>query len=53
MVFLDSGYIGCAKRTEIQEIPFKDVSWYIAAKPSAWKKELSIKANLVKRSSNA
>ena len=53
MVFLDSGYIGCAKRAEIQEIPFKDVSWYIAAKPSAWKKELSIKANLVKRSSNA
>ena len=26
MVFLDSGYIGCAKRTEIQAIPFKDVS---------------------------
>ena len=45
MVFLDSGYIGCAKRTEIQAIPFKDVSWYIAAKPSAWKKELSISEN--------
>lgn len=45
MVFLDSGYIGCAKRAEIQEIPFKDVSWYIAAKPSAWKKELSISEN--------
>ncbi len=42
MVFLDSGYIGCPKRAEIQAIPFKDVSWYIAAKPSAWKKELSI-----------
>ena len=28
MVFLDSGYIGCAKRAEIQAIPFKDVSWY-------------------------
>ena len=45
MVFLDPGYIGCAKRTEIQAIPFKDVSWYIAAKPSAWKKELSISEN--------
>ena len=45
MVFLDSGYIGCAKRAEIQAIPFKDVSWYIAAKPSAWKKELSISEN--------
>mgnify|MGYP000464766243 CR=1 FL=1 len=45
MVFLDSGYIGCAKRTEIQAISFKDVSWYIAAKPSAWKKELSISEN--------
>ena len=29
MVFLDSGYIGCAKRAEIQAISFKDVSWYI------------------------
>ena len=45
MVFLDSGYIGCAKRAEIQAIPFKDMSWYIAAKPSAWKKELSISEN--------
>ena len=45
MVFLDSGYIGCTKRAEIQAIPFKDVSWYIAAKPSAWKKELSISEN--------
>ena len=45
MAFLDFGYIGCAKRAEIQEIPFKDVSWYIAAKPSAWKKELSISEN--------
>ena len=43
--FLDSGYIGCHKRAEIQAIPFKDVSWYIAAKPSAWKKELSISEN--------
>ena len=33
------------ERTEIQAIPFKDVSWYIAAKPSAWKKELSISEN--------
>ena len=57
MVFLDSGYIGCAKRTEIQAIPFKEVSWYIAAKPSAWKKNYQSvrisEANLVKRSSNA
>ena len=45
MVFLDSGYTGCAKRAEIQAIPFKEVSWYIAAKPSAWKKELSISEN--------
>ena len=44
-VFLDSGYIGCHKRAEIQAIPFKDVSWYIAARPSAWKKELSISEN--------
>ena len=46
MGFLDSGYIGCDKRVEIQAIPFKDVSWYIAAKPSARKKELSICENL-------
>ena len=26
MGFLDSGYIGCAKRAEVQAIPFKDVS---------------------------
>ena len=45
MVFLDSGYIGCHKRAEIQAIPFKDVAWYIAARPSAWKKELSISEN--------
>ena len=44
-VFLDSGYIGCHKRAEIQAIPFKDVSWYIAARPSTWKKELSISEN--------
>ena len=44
-VFLDSGYIGCHKRAEIQAIPFKDVSWYIAARPSAWKKGLSISEN--------
>ena len=44
-VFLDSGYIGCHKRAEIQAIPFKDVSWYIVARPSAWKKELSISEN--------
>ena len=41
----ESGYIGCHKRAEIQAIPFKDVSWYIAARPSAWKKELSISEN--------
>ncbi|MFQ8815426.1 MAG: transposase [Sutterella wadsworthensis] len=44
-VILDSGYIGCHKRAEILAIPFKDVSWYIAARPSAWKKELSISEN--------
>ena len=44
-VCLDSGHIGCHKRAEIQAIPFKDVSWYIAARPSAWKKELSISEN--------
>ena len=44
-VFLDSGYIGCHKRAEIQAIPFKDVSWYTAARPSAWKKELSTSSN--------
>ena len=29
----------------VSNTPFKDVSWYIAAKPSAWKKELSISEN--------
>lgn len=44
-VFLDSGYTGCEKRPEILGMNLKKVKWYIAEKPSAWKK-LAKKAEL-------
>lgn len=44
-VFLDSGYTGCEKRSEIQGMNLKKVKWYIAEKPSTWKK-LSKKGEL-------
>ena len=42
-IFLDSGYLGCHKREEVLALPFeKKVSWFVADKPSAWKKQLAI-----------
>lgn len=40
-VFLDSGYTGCYKRTDIKALKMNSVSWHVAAKPSTWKKELA------------
>ena len=56
-VFLDSGYIGCHKRAEIQAIPFKDVHGTLLPDRAHGRRNCqsvrTLEANLVKRSSNA